>query len=153
MTVTAEEQRSLAVVHRVYQLITERSSATPLDLRDALQDVREQVAQHPNRMGWPGEFDPVSEYAVLRHSLQRLWPELGWYDAETGAPFQQDVPDEIGDALDDLVDIAQDLGRGLQLAESDPAGALNYLRFMLEVHWGPHIDDLERHLHWLTQIL
>ncbi|UQN10566.1 DUF5063 domain-containing protein [Deinococcus sp. QL22] len=151
MTATAAEQRTLAVVQRVHQLITQRASATPLDLQHALHDVREQVSQHPNRMGWPSGFNPVSEYAVLRHSLQRLWPELGWYDAKTGAPFQQEVPGEIGDALDDLTDIAQDLGRGLQLAESEPSGALDYLRFMLEVHWGPHSYNLERHLYRLTQ--
>lgn len=146
----AAEQSVIALANHVHSLIIHRNAATLIELQQALGGLREQVARHPNRIGWPDDFEPVSEFLMLRNHLESLWPELGFYDLDTGG-LMQDVTTEIGDALDDLVDIANDLSHALQLAERETAGALDWLRFHLETHWGPHLDDLDRHLAFLIQ--
>lgn len=102
-------------------------------------------------MGWPDPWVGESTYGALRPQVSAAWPELGFYDAVTGAGFDASVPEDIGDAIDDLADIADDFCRVMHLAQEDPIGAQDWLRFKLDVHWGEHVQDLVRHLDWLTE--
>ena len=54
----------------------------------------------------------------------------------------------VGDALDDVADIAHDLKEVLGRWEStSEADAIWYLRMGFETHWGKHLRSLQLYLH------
>ncbi len=94
--------------------------------------------------------DPVvPDSATLRARIAPLFPGLGWYnEAEeiAGTPDQRGVV--VGDAINDLVDIARDLQEVLLRWEStSEADALWHFRFGFESHWGKHLRSLQLCLH------
>lgn len=89
-----------------------------------------------------------TEYAVMRARYAAAFPGLGAYHAvaDVSAPA---APPEVtlGDALDDLTDIALDLEEVLDRANASLEDALWYFRFLFETHWGAHLRFLQLYLH------
>ncbi|GAA5435490.1 DUF5063 domain-containing protein [Deinococcus aquaticus] len=140
----------LPLVHRVHAALLDREGLTPGALADLLSDLRREVQALP--FGVPDADDlPREAYRDLRASIAGAWPELGFYDPATGRALSLcDLPAEIGDALDDLTDLALDLGTALALADTDgAAAALAWLRWSHDSHWGDHVQDVTPHLRWL----
>jgi hypothetical protein len=124
----------------------ERESALTLAL-DRLA-----LASHSVR----GPFDdaeypdpPEPEPANLRARVEALYPELGWYnEAEeiAGSPEQSGLV--VGDAINDIVDIARDVQEFVTRWHSTSKGdALWHFRFGFESHWGKHLRSLQLYLH------
>lgn len=139
----------LARVRRVHAALLDREGLSPGALADLLVDLRREVQALP--FGVPNaDALPREAYRDLRARIARAWPELGFYDPATGRALGHcDLPDEIGDALDDLTDLALDLGTALALADTDGADALAWLRWSHDFHWGDHVQDVTPHLRWL----
>ncbi|CAM3657750.1 DUF5063 domain-containing protein [Deinococcus frigens] len=92
----------------------------------------------------------MHRYRELRTVIQPQWPELGFYDMTSlSAEITADTS-EMGDDLDDLSDLVKDLSEAVQLAATDLAGSLSWLRFTADTHWGYHADDLIRHLNFVV---
>lgn len=132
-------------VQAVQHLILHREGASLHDLDVALVTLLRRVLHLPNEIRWPEDFEGPSRAAEFSGQIGEVWPELGVYDNRTGNEWHPGT-DEIGDAIDDLTDIAVDFERVLQLLPTDVPGALSYLRFAAVTHWGEHVQGLVRHL-------
>ncbi|GGR78642.1 DUF5063 domain-containing protein [Deinococcus sedimenti] len=139
----------LPLVRRVHAALLDREGLAPGALADLLSELRREVQALP--FGVPdADALPREAYHELRARIVVAWPELGFYDPATGRALGHcDLPDEIGDALDDLTDLALDLSTALALADTDEDEALAWLRFSHDTHWGDHVQDVTRHLRWL----
>lgn len=137
-------------VRRVHGALLDREGLAPGTLADLLDGLRREVQALP--FGVPDADSPLREtYRDLRAQIAATWPELGFYDPATGRALGHcDLPAEIGDALDDLTDLARDFGSALALADTDEADALAWLCFSHDTHWGDHVQDVTRHLRWLA---
>jgi hypothetical protein len=94
--------------------------------------------------------DPPGEgYDELRARIAPLFPELGLYnvarDLETNVGATEVL---VGDAIDDIVDIARDLSDVARRWETTSvADALWHFRFGFRSHWGQHLRSLQLYLH------
>ncbi|AZI43363.1 hypothetical protein EHF33_11925 [Deinococcus psychrotolerans] len=136
------------IVAPAFELFVERRNASLLELDFALLALSNAVSHFPNISDWPDDAESSLDYAVLSAEISRHWPELGLYDLNTGEGLT-DHSSEIGDAIDDLADIALDLGRSLEIAHVNVSGAVSQLRFWYDAHWDDHAADLRKHLTWL----
>jgi hypothetical protein len=139
----------LAHVRRIHAVLIEREDLTPGALADLLDGLRREVQALPFNIP-DADTLPLEAYRDLGTRIAQVWPELGFYDPATGRALGHcDLPDEIGDALDDLTDIALDLSTALALADTDKADALAWLRWSHDSHWDDHVQDVTPHLRWL----
>lgn len=93
------------------------------------------------------ELSPSVPYEPLAERASASFPELGHYaDVEPQDGLKQEIA--LGDAIDDLADIARDLSGVLWHIER---GAINdaywEFRFGYQTHWGAHLHRLRRYLH------
>lgn len=139
----------LPLVRRVHAALLDRGDCTPGELADLLDGLRREVQALPFNIP-DADTPPRGAYHDLRVRIARAWPESGFYAPATGRALSLcDLPAEIGDALDDLTDLARDLGTALALADTDEADALAWLRWSHDSHWGDHVQDVTPHLRWL----
>lgn len=90
---------------------------------------------------------PANEYARWRDILEMKFPTWGYYDIPTTHPSQ------IGDAIDDLVDIASEVSECLRRWEQAGSDeALWYFKFSYQRHWGAHLRNLQTYLHNLGHV-
>src|SRR5258707_558910 len=83
---------------------------------------------------------PHDVYQAAHKAMGRRFPELGFYAAAS-----KDVtgPSTTGDAIDDLVDIADELQQVQWLWDNrSPEAASNQFRTGYRFHWGRHLHDL-----------
>ncbi|HJQ56942.1 MAG TPA: DUF5063 domain-containing protein [Vineibacter sp.] len=86
----------------------------------------------------------------LRQTIARRFPTLGLY-ATTIPVADPDASVMMGHALDDLMDITRDLEEIVWRWESTgPNDAAGHFRFLYEIHWGRHLHDLRRYLHFVV---
>jgi len=103
---------------------------------------------HDTPSGDPNESDerPASESRSSYAEIGARFPTLGYY----GSTDPNEVPGEttVGDAIDDIMDITNDLNEVLWRFERfGPDDAHWHFRFLYEIHWGEHLRDLARYLH------
>jgi len=96
---------------------------------------------------------PKSElsYAELRKLISSRFPELGLYATIVSGP-PSELEGIVGDAIDDLADIASDLEEIVWRSEN--AGiddATWHFRFGYLTHWGQHLVELRAHIHYLMR--
>jgi hypothetical protein len=94
---------------------------------------------------------PISDYHKLQNTIGKRFPNLGYYNLPgTISIYVGKSEMHTGDALDDLVDIANELSecmwRWQNNSEND---ALWHFRFGYEKHWGTHLRSLQMYLHAL----
>lgn len=106
------------------------------------------LSYHDTPFGDPHESEerPPSEDRVAHIDVRTRFPALGYY----GSADPKAVPGEalIGDAIDDIMDITNDLKEVLwRWDRFGPDDAHWYFRFLYQIHWGEHVRDLARYLH------
>ena len=86
-------------------------------------------------------------YEPLAARASASFPELGLYaDVDPSEVLPQEVG--VGDAIDDLADIARDLTGVLGLINNGATNdAIWEFRFGYQTHWGIHLHNLRRYLH------
>jgi Domain of unknown function (DUF5063) len=106
------------------------------------------VSYYDTPLGAPDERDelPTREDRVEYADIGSRFPDLGYY----ASADPDELPGEaiVGDAIDDIMDIANDLKEVLwRFDKFGPDDANWYFRFLFQVHWGEHLRDLARYLH------
>jgi hypothetical protein len=93
----------------------------------------------------------TSSYQELRAEIGPQFPDLGLYATiEPGDPDKLDGM--VGDAIDDLADIAGDLQEVIWRAENvGTDDAAWHFRFGYLSHWGQHLMELRGHVHYLLR--
>ena len=93
---------------------------------------------------------------VAREQIAARFPMLGLYSVQL-PPDSSDseealLPNHgIGDAIDDLLDIANDLHRANWLRENAEFPAWrSSVQFTYRMHWGRHLRELQGYLHGLA---
>ncbi|RKH29567.1 DUF5063 domain-containing protein [Corallococcus sicarius] len=114
-----------------------------------------------DRLAWAshfveGEFDPsapspddvrTTPYEALTRRLGQCFPGLGYYSTALDSTDLAASTPGVGDAIDDLADIAKDLEEVLSRWETSEVDALWYFKLHFESHWGQHLRALQLHLH------
>jgi len=117
-------------------------------LARALDDLAS--AYHDTPHGQPSDEPadpPRDDYKSVRRKAESLFPGLGLY----GIADPLEVPNKkamVGDAIDDITDIARDLGEVVwrwQVLGADDANW--HFRFGYQTHWGRHLHELRFYLH------
>lgn len=90
---------------------------------------------------------PTISYQPLAKRAAASFPELGLYgDVDPQDGLDQEI--SLGDAIDDLADIARDLTEVLwHLDNVGVNDAIWMFRFGYQTHWGRHLHDIRRYLH------
>lgn len=106
------------------------------------------LSYHDTPLGDPHESDeqPPFECRIGHKDIGSRFPTLGYY----GSADPTEVPGEalVGDAIDDIVDITNDLNEVLwRLDRFGADDAHWHFRFLYRIHWGEHLRDLARYLH------
>ena len=92
---------------------------------------------------------PERDYKALRDCIGKLFPSLGFYNSPS------DISEEvgksaiaIGDAIDDMADIAGDLKEVVwRFDNTSENDALFHLQLYFRSHWGMHLRSLQLYLH------
>ncbi|GEL69463.1 DUF5063 domain-containing protein [Myxococcus virescens] len=92
---------------------------------------------------------PRADYWSLRECIAPLFPALGLYNEALHIVDKVGESElSIGDAIDDLTDIAMDLHSVLfRWENTSEEDALWHFRFGFETHWGLHLRSLQLYLH------
>lgn len=88
----------------------------------------------------------LPEWSFTHASIGHRFPNLGLYGVTSPAEISSSVM--VGDAIDDILDIARDLSEVIWRYDNLGADDAHWhFRFLFEHHWGEHLRDLARHLH------
>jgi hypothetical protein len=145
-----EAERFAAVAREFSELVDTATEREPADLRERL--LRILPALYLAGLDLPFEA-PDAEYddVELQLDFVRLSKHLGELDRywEVYDPTEETKPVESFIALD-LAEIRNDLQQGLlALERGEPPEAVVWeWRFGLEHHWGDHLVDALRAIHW-----
>ena len=95
-----------------------------------------------------GEDPPDQhDYEAMCERVRQAFPKFGYYAVVTPTP-DPDAEVMMGDATDDLADIALDLKPILWLWNQGRQGeAAWYFQLTYRQHWGTHLHDLRRYVH------
>jgi hypothetical protein len=107
------------------------------------------LSYHDTPAGHPSGSDdrPPSVIAVTRADIAGRFPDLGYY----GTVFGIEVHGEavVGDTIDDVLDITNDLKKVLWRFDKYGVDDANWnFRFLFEIHWGEHLRGLAYYLYW-----
>lgn len=110
------------------------------------------LSYHDTPDAEPDESDdtPPDEIDATYEKIGSRFPRFGHY----GTIFGIDVSAEalIGNAIDDILDITNDLKKVLWRYERFGADDANwYFRFLYQIHWGEHLRGLANYLYWLER--
>ncbi|MBX7223493.1 MAG: DUF5063 domain-containing protein [Blastocatellia bacterium] len=92
---------------------------------------------------------PVPEYRHFQELATTRFPDFGFYNVPSVISDQiMEANLQVGDALDDLADLARDLWAVRWAWENtSEADALWHFRFGYDSNWGDHLRNLQRYLH------
>jgi hypothetical protein len=95
-----------------------------------------------------GEDPPYRyDHEAMRDRVRGAFPTFGYYAVVDPVPDPQ-AEVTMGDAIDDLADIALDLEPIVWLWDQDRQGeAAWYFQLTYRQHWGTHLHDLRRYVH------
>lgn len=106
------------------------------------------LSYHGTPAGKPSESDDEpSEIYATHAEIAARFPDLGYY----GTVYGIDVPGEavVGDAIDDILDITNDLKEVLWRFNQNGADDSHwYFRLLFQMHWGEHLRGLAGYLYW-----
>lgn len=137
---------NIVAAQRFVDLVTKGESPSIQLLARRLDELA--MSYHDTPLGDPDDSDerPTLEDRVEYTDIGPRFPSFGYY----GIADPREVPGEpmIGDAIDDIMDIANDLKEVLR--RFDRFGAEDahwHFRSSYQDHWGEHLRDLARYLH------
>lgn len=98
----------------------------------------------------PPKRDFEQGYKQLRAAAVAAFPDFGYYACVKIDAVPPSLDDcMIGDAIDDLADIAGDLGEVAWRWHNNGApDATWHFRNLYEIHWGRHLHDLRSYVHF-----
>ncbi len=117
----------------------------------ALDQLALAYAETPD--GEPSDDDREAsdhDHATTRARIEERFPDFGFYAVVDPLAVLPEAP-SVGDAVDDVSDIAGDLLEVLWRRDTlglDEAGWC--FRFGYETHWGRHLHDLRSYIHAKT---
>ena len=92
---------------------------------------------------------PHRTYQAMREVVSATFPNLGYYNV--AADISEKIVESltnVGDAIDDICDIAGELENVLWCWDNTTVdNALWHFRFGYESHWGKHLRDLQLYLY------
>jgi hypothetical protein len=103
-----------------------------------------------------GHPDPIAQdYNQLRQLATTRFPKFGLYNVASKLTEQiTEAEMQVGDAMDDIADIARDLSEVVWCWEhNSEKDALWHFRFGYENHWGEHLRNLQKYLYTLRREL
>jgi hypothetical protein len=141
-----DKSPSIVAAQRFVDFVTNCESPSVQLLSRHLDELA--LAYHDTPKGDPDESDerPASESRVEHADIGARFPSLGYY----GSADPKEIPGEaiVGDAIDDIMDITNDLKEVLWRFERFGADDAHwYFRFLFVIHWGEHLRELGRYLH------
>jgi hypothetical protein len=91
---------------------------------------------------------PVQDHTVLRKSVESRFPNYGYYNiAEDISKNIGETKVNVGDAIDDIADIAQDLREVAWCwTHNSQKDGLWHFRNNFKFHWGEHLRGLQLYL-------
>jgi hypothetical protein len=94
---------------------------------------------------------PVQDYHQLRQLAATRFPKFGLYNVPSKITEQiMEAEMQVGDALDDVADMARDLSEVMWCWEhTSEKDALWHFRWGYENHWGKHLRNLQTYLYAL----
>ncbi len=93
---------------------------------------------------------PKQDHQEMRRRIGKLFPQVGFYGEATHSEDSISESVVVGDALDDIVDIAKDLiETKWRLENTSEADALFHFELLFRSHWGAHLRHLQLYLHLL----
>lgn len=102
----------------------------------------------PDGAGYSADVSAdLPSYNDMRTAAVRVFPDFGFYAVVPPEP-DPNVKALMGDAIDDLADIALELKQVEWLwKNSRPQDAERHFRFGYQMHWGRHLHDLRSYVH------
>lgn len=143
-----EDTPTVATVRRFLALLREGSPPSDEELARALDELA--MAYHEAPEGSPADNDreaPGVDFQKRYAGLGKRFPEYGLYAvADPTEPLNGDSL--VGDAIDDLTDIAGDLEDVLWRFENVGAEDAHWhFKILYRAHWGRHLRELSHYLH------
>jgi len=94
---------------------------------------------------------PNRDYSGWREIIVKNFPKFGFYNIpSTISERIGEAELHMGDAVDDLADIANELSDFVWRWENNGENnALWHFRYSYEIHWGSHLRSLQMYLHAL----
>ena len=136
---------NITAARRYIDLVTTDVNPTIAALARCLDELA--ITYYDTPPGMPDErADEPPRATVAYDGFGSLFPDLGYYGVADPAETAGDVL--VGDAIDDIMDIARDLEEVLWRSEHiGSADADWHFRLLFEAHWGVHLRNLSRYLH------
>ena len=142
-------RRFLALFDETERSVDEREEQLTL-LLDELAVLVGKVPSHLVFDDFPDAPEPEEDFQALYSysNVGKQFPNFGYYN--TVSDTTKNIAETqvvVGDAIDDISDIARELREVLWIWETAGAdAALWKFREMYRVHWGEHLRELQRYL-------
>ena len=137
---------NILAAQRFIEIATQTERPSINQLARSLDELA--LCYHDTPVGDPAENDerPEPGSRVSQADICARFPDLGYY----GVADPTEVPGEasVGDAIDDILDITNDLKEVVWRFDRFGADDANWhYRFLFQIHWGRHLRDLAGYLH------
>lgn len=143
-----DDTATIATTRSFLALLHEGPTPSSRKLLRSLDELA--MAYHHTPEGNPSETDVTptrKDYQERYVSLGKRFPNYGYY-AVSDPTEPVNEKGMVGDAIDDLADIAADLEEVVWRFENlDANDAHWHFRFLFEIHWGMHLRELSLYLH------
>jgi hypothetical protein len=110
------------------------------------------LSYHDTPAGEPDENDdtPPAEIDATYAEIGSRFTAFGYYSTVFGIGVSEEAL--IGDAIDDILDVTNDLKEVLWRYERFGVDDANwYFRMLYQIHWGEHLRGLANYLYWLER--
>lgn len=137
---------------RRYLALIDEDPSDPTDLEDQLVEIlNELVFRVPKSIASPSDDDhepEVASYEDVRSRVMRRFPDFGLYNVPSSITSDIGGSDcMVGDAIDDLTDIYQELAEVEWLWENvSEEEAIWVLRLGFDAHWERHLRNIQIYL-------
>ena len=138
---------NISAARRFIHLVTVEDDVSMETIARSLDELAFSYHDTPEGEPSDSEDEPPSDIRVTQEDIAARFPDLGIY----GTVFGIDVPGEalVGDAIDDILDITNDLKEVLWRFDRFGADDAHwYFRMLYQIHWGEHLRGLAGYLYW-----
>jgi len=142
------EDPTLVAVNRFLRLLRHGEPPSDEELARGLDELA--MAYHEAPEGSPSDDDrdpPTGDFQVRYAGLGERFSNYGLYAvADPTEPINE--KNMVGDAIDDLADIARDLEEVIWRFENIGADDAHWhFKLLYRAHWGMHLRELSHYLH------
>ena len=144
-----ERDALLALLHEYLDLVTHGGDDAVARLELLLDRLALAVAEAQDVFDEADHPDPVTaSYEMWRERACATFPDFGHYNV--ARPVTTDIAAAelmVGDAIDDIADIAKDLEEVSLRWSQSRDDAIWHFKHMYLQHWGEHLRSLQLYLH------